>query len=108
MQVHFQDGALVRTGDLLFTLDQRPFQIAVESARAEGTRAEAKLTPAEQQVQRYTPFPPQRFPREAEMNPRRSALHEAQAGLAAARAALHQAELDLEFSEIRAPRPGRV
>ncbi|MDN3564417.1 efflux RND transporter periplasmic adaptor subunit [Paeniroseomonas aquatica] len=108
MQVHFQDGALVRAGDLLFTLDQRPFRIAVESARAEAGRNEAKLTLAEQQVQRYTPLVAQRFAPESEMDTRRSALREAQAGLAAARAALHQAELDLEFSEIRAPRPGRV
>ena len=108
MQVHFQDGALVKTGDLLFTLDQRPFQIAVESARAEVGRNEAKLTLAEQQVQRYMPLVAQRFAPESEMDTRRSGLREAQAGLAAARAALRQAELDLEFSEIRAPRPGRV
>ena len=107
-QVHFQDGALVRAGDLLFTLDQRPFQIAVESARAEVGRAEARLLLAEQQLQRSTPLVRQRFAPEAEMDTRRSALREAQAGLAAARAALRQAELDLEFSEVRAPRPGRV
>ena len=107
-QVHFQDGALVRAGDLLFTLDQRPFQIAVESARAEVGRAEARLLLAEQQLQRSTPLVRQRFAPEAELDTRRSALREAQAGLAAARAALRQAELDLEFSEVRAPRPGRV
>jgi RND family efflux transporter MFP subunit len=107
-QVHFEDGALVRAGDLLFTLDQRPFQIAVETARAEVARAEARLTLAEQQVQRYTPLVAQRFAPESEMDTRRSSLREAQAGLAGARAALRQAELDLEFSEIRAPRPGRV
>jgi RND family efflux transporter MFP subunit len=108
VQVHFRDGALVRAGDLLFTLDRRPFQIAVDSARAELGRAEARLTLAEQQVQRYTPLVAQRFAPEAEMDTRRSSLREAQGGLAAARAALQQAELDLEFSEIRAPRPGRV
>ena len=107
-QVHFRDGALVRAGDLLFTLDQRPFQIAVESARAEVGRAEARLFLAEQQVHRYAPLVRQRFAPESEMDTRRSALREAQAGLAAARAALRQAELDLEFSEVRAPRPGRV
>jgi RND family efflux transporter MFP subunit len=108
VQVHFRDGELVRTGDLLFTLDRRPFKIAVESAQAELARAEARLTLAEQQVQRYTPLVAQRFAPEAEMDARRSTLREAQAGIAAARAALQQAELDLEFSEIRAPRPGRV
>lgn len=107
-QVHFRDGALVRAGDLLFTLDQRPFRIGVESARAEVARAEARLLLAEQQVQRYAPLTAQRIAPESEMDTRRSALREAQAGLAAARAALRQAELDLEFTEIRAPRPGRV
>lgn len=107
-QVHFRDGALVRTGDLLFTLDQRPFRIAVESAAAEVGRAEARLFLAEQQVQRYTPLVQQRFAPESEMDTRRSALREAQGGLLAARAALRQAELELEWSEIRAPRPGRV
>ncbi len=107
-EVHFRDGALVRAGDLLFTIDQRPFRIAVESARAELARAEARLTLAEQQVQRYTPLVQQRFAPESEMDTRRSTLREAQAGIAAARAALHQAELELEWTEIRAPRPGRV
>jgi RND family efflux transporter MFP subunit len=107
-QVHFRDGAIVRAGDLLFTLDQRPFRIAVESARAEVARAEARLTLAEQQIQRYTPLAQQRIAPESELDTRRSALREAQAGLASARAALRQAELDLEWSEVRAPRPGRV
>jgi RND family efflux transporter MFP subunit len=107
-QVHFQDGSLVRTGELLFTLDQRPFQIMVETARAELARNEARLTLAEQMVQRYAPLAQQNFAPQSELDTRRSSLREAQAGLAAARAALRQAELDLEFSEIRAPRPGRV
>jgi RND family efflux transporter MFP subunit len=107
-QVHFRDGAIVRAGDLLFTLDQRPFRIAVESARAEVARTEARLTLAEQQVQRYTPLAQQRIAPESELDTRRSTLREAQAGLAAARAALRQAELELDWSEVRAPRPGRV
>ncbi|MBS7810718.1 efflux RND transporter periplasmic adaptor subunit [Roseococcus pinisoli] len=106
--VHFQDGATVQAGDLLFTIDQRPFQIAVASARAEVARNEARVVVAGQQVNRYAPLVAQRFSSEADMDNRRSALREAQAGLAAARASLSQAELDLEFSEIRAPRTGRV
>ena len=60
-------------------------------------------------MQRYTPLVQQRFAPESEMDTRRSALREA-AGAASPPPAppLHQAELDLEFSEIRAPRPGRV
>jgi RND family efflux transporter MFP subunit len=107
-QVHFTDGAIVRTGDLLFTLDQRPFQIALDNARAEVARNEARLLLAEQQVARYEPLAASRIAPQAEIDSRRSALREAQAGLAAAHAAERQAELDLEFTEIRAPRPGRV
>jgi multidrug efflux system membrane fusion protein len=107
-QVHFHDGAVVRESELLFTLDQRPFRIAVESARAEVARNEARLTLAQQQLQRYAGLTAQRIAPESEQDNRRSALREAQAGLAASQAALRQAELELEFTEIRAPRPGRV
>ncbi len=107
-QVHFTDGAIVRSGDLLFTLDQRPFQIALETARAEVARNEARRLLAEQQVARYEPLAASRIAPQAELDSRRSALREAQAGLAAARAAERQAALDLEFTEVRAPRPGRV
>src|SRR4051812_37160134 len=67
MQVHFQDGALVRAGDLLFTLDQRPFRLAVDSAQVELARTEARLTLAEQQVQRYAPLAAQRIAPESEL-----------------------------------------
>lgn len=107
-QVHFTDGALVRPGDLLFTIDPRPFRIAVEQARAELGRAEARLTLAGQQLARSVPLVRERYAPEAELDTRRSARQEAEAGLAAARAALHQAELSLEWTEIRAPRAGRV
>jgi RND family efflux transporter MFP subunit len=107
-RVHFEDGAIVRQGDLLFTIDQRPFRIAVDQARAGVERAEAQLTLAGQQVERYTPLAQSRIAPQAELDSRRSALREAQAGLAASRATLAQAELDLEFTEVRAPRPGRV
>jgi RND family efflux transporter MFP subunit len=107
-RVHFRDGALVRAGDLLFTLDQRPFRIAVESAQAEVARAEARLTLAGQQVRRYEPLTARHIAPESEMDTRRANLSEAQAALDAARAALRQAELALEFTEIRAPRAGRV
>jgi multidrug efflux pump subunit AcrA (membrane-fusion protein) len=92
-------------GDLLFTLDQRPFRIAVESARAEVARAEARLTLAEQQIQRYTPLAQQRIAPESELDTRRSALREAQAGLA--RPAPRCAKRNSTWISPRsAPRPG--
>ncbi|MBW6399390.1 efflux RND transporter periplasmic adaptor subunit [Roseomonas sp. HJA6] len=106
--VHFTDGAIVKAGDLLFTIDQRPFRIALDTARAEVARNEARLLLAEQQIARYESLAASRIAPQAELDSRRSALREAQAGLAAAQAAERQAALDLDFTEIRAPRSGRI
>src|SRR3954470_17157184 len=51
-QVHFRDGQVVRAGDLLFTIDQRPFDIAAESARAALAQTQAKLACARQEIDR--------------------------------------------------------
>src|SRR6202161_2146178 len=54
--VHFQEGQIVKKDDLLFVIDQRPYQIAVEQAKADIERAQAKLDIATQDVQRATPL----------------------------------------------------
>src|SRR5687768_6777691 len=69
-QVHFEDGAIVRQGDLLFTIDQRPFRSAVDQAQAGLARAEAQLTLAAQQVERYTPLAQSRIAPQAELETR--------------------------------------
>ena len=51
-QVHFKDGSLVKAGDLLFTLDKRPFEIAVESAKADIARQEAQVQFSSADVER--------------------------------------------------------
>jgi len=106
--VHFKDGAMVRAGDRLFTIDPRPFRIAVEAAEAELARAQARQVLADQQVARVAPLVRNRVATEAELDTRVSAQREARAAVAAAQAALQQAQLELEFTEIRAPRAGRV
>ena len=54
--VHFKEGQIVKKDDLLFTIDQRPYQIAVEQAKADLDRAQAKLEIASLDVQRATPL----------------------------------------------------
>src|SRR4029077_13474803 len=53
-KIHFKDGQLVNVGDLLVTIDKRPFDIAVESAEAEVARNKAQVDIAELQVERGT------------------------------------------------------
>ncbi|MDO9709905.1 efflux RND transporter periplasmic adaptor subunit [Paracraurococcus lichenis] len=107
-QVNFRDGQLVRAGDLLFTIDRRPFEIAVEAARAEVAKAQAKLDLAGQEIDRTIPLVRDRFAPQAQLDTRRAAQRDAEAALAAARAQLRNAELELTWTEVRAPNAGRV
>ncbi|MBC9176027.1 efflux RND transporter periplasmic adaptor subunit [Pseudoroseomonas ludipueritiae] len=107
-QVHFRDGQVVRAGDLLFTIDKRPFEIAVLSAEAELARAQARLDLARQDIRRTTPLVEGRIAPQAQLDTRRAAEREAEAQLADARAKLQQAQLELTWTEVRAPQPGRA
>jgi RND family efflux transporter MFP subunit len=106
--VRFQEGQIVKKDDLLFVIDQRPYKIAVEQAKADIERAEAKLDIATQDVQRATPLISSRTLTEREFDTRKSTQRDAAGQLASANAALKQAELNLEWTEVRAPIAGRI
>jgi RND family efflux transporter MFP subunit len=107
-EVHFKDGSLVKAGDLLFTLDKRPFAIAVESAKAEITRQEAQVLLAETEVERAEPLARTKVMSEQVFDQRKATLSIAQAQLLSAKTALKSAELNLEWAEVRAPIAGRI
>jgi membrane fusion protein, multidrug efflux system len=106
--VHFQEGQIVKKDDLLFVIDPRPYQIAVEQAKADIERAQAKLDIATQDVNRATPLLQDRTLTEREFDTRKSIQRDAAGQLAAANAALKQAQLNLEWTEVRAPIAGRI
>jgi RND family efflux transporter MFP subunit len=107
-QVHFKDGQIVKAGDLLFTLDKRPFQIAVESAEAEVARTRAQVEVTGADVDRAEPLMRSRTISEQNFDQRRANLAVAQATKQAAEAAVKSAKLNLEWAEIRAPIAGRI
>src|SRR3954471_16975446 len=107
-QIHFRDGQTVKQGDLLFTIDKRPFQNAV--AQTQGTLAQAKanLAFAEADLDRAKQLVTNRTLTEQAFDQRTQAFRAATASVAANEAAVRQAELDLEFTELRAPITGRI
>jgi multidrug efflux system membrane fusion protein len=107
-KVHFVDGADVKQGDLLFTIDRRPFEIAVASARADLTRAQAQVTLGQVDYQRAQELVRTATTSVRDLDQRRANLDTAQAQVMSAQAALRNAELNLEWTEVRAPISGRV
>lgn len=106
--IHFKDGQIVKEGDLLFVIDQRPYKLAVDQAKSDLERARAKLDIATADVERGTPLISHQTLTAREFDTRRSTQREAAGGVGAAEAALKQAELNLEWSEVRAPITGRI
>lgn len=107
-KVHFTDGQLVKAGDLLFTLDQRPFKAALDQAKADLARAKSQVDLTGADLSRAETLLQQKTIAEALYDQRVQAKRAADAALQAAEAALKTAELNLEFTELRAPVSGRI
>jgi RND family efflux transporter MFP subunit len=107
-QVHFTDGQLVKQGDLLFTVDKRPFQTSLDQAKANLAQARANLSFAEADLARGAQLVRDKTITEQTFDQRTQAKRVAEASVAAQEAAVRQASLDLEFTELRAPVDGRI
>jgi len=106
--VHFRDGQIVKTGDLLFTIDKRPFQNTLDQARANLEQSKANLAFAEADLARGQQLVRDKTITEQTFDQRTQASRNAKASVAANEAAVRQAELDLQFTELRAPVNGRI
>jgi RND family efflux transporter MFP subunit len=107
-QIHFKDGQIVKQGELLFTIDKRPFQNALAQARANLVQARANLAFAEADLARGSELVRQKTITEQTFDQRTQAKRVAEASVTAQEAAVKQAELDVEFTELRAPVTGRI
>ncbi len=99
---------LVKEGDLLFTIDRRPFQNAVDQARATLAQQRANLAFAEADLVRGQQLVRDKTITEQTFEQRQQAKRTAEATVQANEALLRQAELDFHFSELRAPVAGRI
>ncbi|MGL4287105.1 MAG: efflux RND transporter periplasmic adaptor subunit, partial [Phreatobacter sp.] len=106
--VHFREGALVRQGDLLITIDPAPYAAEVDRAEAQVTAAEARVALAKSELARGQQLLDSRVVSVRDLDQRTNAYREGEANLRAAQAALQSARLNLGYTEVRAPVAGRV
>jgi len=104
----FEQGSLVEAGDVLYRIDPAPFQLQVDSARATLSRAQAVQKQARLEADRQTELRTRRVSSAQQLDNAIAALAQADADVAAARAGLAAAELDLQYTEVKAPISGRI
>lgn len=103
---NFEEGQAVDKGALLFRIDPRPYQAALDSARADLSQAETALSVAERNLARAKELEPQGYISEAEIDKLQGERDRAAAAVGAAQAAVENARINVDFTEIRAPFAG--
>ncbi|HVT26676.1 MAG TPA: efflux RND transporter periplasmic adaptor subunit [Lacipirellulaceae bacterium] len=107
-QVLFTDGSNVKAGDLLFVIEQAPYKIALDSAKAALQKAIASQALAESQYRRMAPLVPSGTVTQEDLDIQAAQVATSKADVATAEAAVKKAELDLGYTHITAPIDGRI
>jgi multidrug efflux system membrane fusion protein len=106
--VHFREGSLVKAGDLLITIDPAPYAAEVERLKAQVAAAEARVGLTKTDLDRARQLANSPALSQRDLDQRLNASREAEANLGSARAALQSAQLNLDYTQVRAPVAGRV
>ncbi|CAH1653751.1 multidrug efflux pump membrane fusion lipoprotein AcrA [Hyphomicrobiales bacterium] len=104
----FEQGSLVKPGDVLYRIDADMFRVRVESAKATLQRARATQVQARQQADRQKELRDRNIASVQQLESAVAALAQADADIAAAEAGLNEAQLNLQYTEVRAPIAGRI
>jgi multidrug efflux system membrane fusion protein len=107
-QIHFKDGEMVQKDDVLFTIDPRPYQIAFDSAKADVMKAKAQVVFAAADYERGEQLVASRTVPVKELDQRRANLDTAVASAQTADASVRNADLNLQWTTVRAPLGGRI
>jgi membrane fusion protein (multidrug efflux system) len=102
----YEEGSLVHEGDLMFVIDPRQYQAALDQAKGELGRANAALTKTQQDVTRYTPLAAQNAISQEELDNAVQANRAAKAAADSARAAVEKAQLNLDWTQVKSPIDG--
>jgi RND family efflux transporter MFP subunit len=106
--VNFEDGATVAEGDLLFTIDPRPFQAELDAASGALAQAQAQAEQARSEYQRAQRLSSNQVISEETLGQRRAAMQTAEAAVTTAQANVEAAQLNLDYTQVTAPIAGRV
>ncbi|WP_244472753.1 MULTISPECIES: efflux RND transporter periplasmic adaptor subunit [unclassified Methylobacterium] len=104
----FEQGSLVKEGDLLYKIDPAPFAVELQSAEAALARTEAAQVLASQQADRLEQLLSRQTASQAQYDSAYAALKQAEAEVAGAKAARDRAKLNLNWTDVRAPISGRI
>ena len=107
-KINFTDGQTVKKGDLLFVIDRRPYKAALEQAQAALASAKARQSFSQTDLERAQTLSRSGNISEQVTDQRRQASQTAQADVDSAQAALNNAQLNYDFSEVKAPINGRI
>ena len=107
-KIHFKDGDIVESEQLLFELDPRPFQISIDQATAQSKAYEAQKNAAEKDVARYTELVKTGGASQQQLEKAQADADSYDAQINAMKEQVRQFELDLEFSRVTAPIAGRI
>jgi membrane fusion protein, multidrug efflux system len=106
--VEFRDGAMVKTGDLLYVIDSRPFEAVADQADGQLSDARAKAELAKRELERGLTLNQSQAVSDSIVDQRRQALQAARAAEMQAEGLLKAAQLNIEFTHVLAPLTGRV
>ncbi len=106
--INFTDGQLVKKGDLLFVIEPRPYELALETSKAQQAQTEAELQLAQAQLDRTAQLRKNDYATKETYDERVSEVAIAAASRDAAIAAVNQAQLNLDYTRVTAPVSGRM
>jgi membrane fusion protein, multidrug efflux system len=108
MAVHFKQGQMVKEGDLLVEIDQRPYTAALDQATAKKAQDEASLKNDQLNLERYQKLAVQKFETEQNLDTQQALVDQMTAQVKGDQAAIDNAKTNLDYTQIKAPISGRL